>query len=67
MEPNDVQLRILFEILRQELKFQWRTRYIEVLPSGVLVITFEQSTNSNWRCLYTIRQNGNWKRGEFYV
>ena len=67
MAPNDVQLRVLFEILRQDLRFQWRTRYLEVLPSGIIVIIFEQATNNNWRCLYTIPQNGKWKRRELYV
>lgn len=67
MEPNEIQLRWLFEALRQELKFQWRTRYIEVLPSGVLILTFEHATNPRWRCLYTIPQNDEWKRREFYV
>ena len=68
MEPNEVQLRLLFEALRQELMFQWRTRYIEVLePSGVLVLAFEQASNSKWRCLYAIEQNGEWVRREFYV
>ena len=67
MEPNAIQLGRLFEALRQELAFQWRTRYIEVLPGGVLVLSFEHANNLNWRCLYTIRQSGEWIRREFYV
>lgn len=67
MELNEIQLRKLFEALRQELIFEWRTRYIEILPSGELMLSFEHATNNNWRCLYTIRQNGEWKRGEFSV
>ena len=67
MEPNEIQLRRLFEALRQELIFQWRTRYTEVLPSGVLILSFEHSANGKWRCLYTIIQSGGWERREFYV
>lgn len=67
MEPNELQLRILFQALRQELFYNWRTRYIEILPSGVLMVNFEHATNVNWRCLYTIPQDGEWKRREFYV
>ncbi len=44
MEANAIQLRRLFEILRQELVFQWLARYIEVLPGGVLVLSFEHAT-----------------------
>lgn len=54
MEPNEIQLGRLFEALRQELAFQWRARYIEVLPGGVLVLSFDVANNLNWRCLYTI-------------
>ena len=67
MEPNAIQLGRLFEALRQELGFQWRARYIEVLPGGVLVLSFEHANNLNWRCLYTIKQSGEWIRREFYV
>lgn len=67
MEPNEIQLRRLFEALRQELAFQWRARYIEVLPGGVLVLSFDVANNGNWRCLYTIRHSGEWIRREFYV
>ena len=67
MEPNETQLRILFEALRQELLFEWRVRYVEILPSGVLMLNFEHATNLNWLCLYTIPQNGEWKRRAFYV
>ena len=67
MEPNEVQLRKLFEALRQELKFQWRTRYIEILPNGVLAVSFEHSTNAKWRCLYTISIDGEQERREYYV
>ena len=67
MEPNAIQLGRLFEALRQELAFQWRARYIEVLPGGVLVLSFEHTNNLNWRCLYTIKQSGEWIRREFYV
>jgi len=67
VEPNEIQLRRLFEALRQELVFQWRARYVEVLPGGVLVLSFEHATNGDWRCLYTIRQSGEWVRREFYV
>lgn len=67
MEPNVIQLRRLFETLRQELKFQWRTRYIELLPSGVLILIFEHPTNVSWRCLYTIPLDGEWEKREFHV
>ena len=67
MEPNEIELRRLFEALRQELLFQWLARYVEVLPGGVLVLSFERATNGDWRCLYTIRQSGEWVLQEFYV
>lgn len=67
MEPNEIQLRRLFEALRQELALQWLARYIEVLPAGVLALSFEHATNRNWRCLYTINQSSEWIRREFYV
>ena len=67
MEPNEVQLRRMFEALRQELALQWRTRYTEILPGGELALSFEHSTNNRWRCLYIIRNNGEWVRREFYV
>jgi hypothetical protein len=67
VEPNEIQLRRLLEALRQELAFQWLARYIEVLPGGVLVLSFEHTTNRNWRCLYTIKQSSEWIRREFYV
>lgn len=67
MEPNEIQLRLLFEALREELRFQWRARYIEILPGGVLALSFEHATNTNWRCLYSIVRNGKWVRREFYV
>ena len=51
-------LDVWSEALRQELVFQWRARYIKVLPGGVLVLSFEHANNVNWRCLYTIRQSG---------
>lgn len=54
MEPNEIQLRRLYEALRQELAFQWRARYIEVLPGEVLVLSFDVANNGNWRCLYAI-------------
>ena len=41
VELNAIQLGRLFEALRQELAFQWRARYIEVLPGGVLVLSFD--------------------------
>lgn len=67
MEPNEIELRRLFEALCQELIFQWRAKYVEVLPDGVLVLSFKHATNGDWRCLYTIRQSGEWVRREFYV
>ncbi len=67
MEPNEIQLKRLFAALRAELAFQWRARYIELLPGLVLALSFEHATNSDWRCLYTIRQDGEWIRREFYV
>ena len=42
------------------LSFQWRARYIELLPGLVQAVSFEHATNSDWRCLYTIRQDGEW-------
>lgn len=67
VEPNEVQLRQMFEALRQELALQWRARYTEILPGGELALSFEHSTNNSWRCLYIIRNNGEWVRREFYV
>ncbi|MBD2308164.1 hypothetical protein H6G17_22075 [Chroococcidiopsis sp. FACHB-1243] len=81
MEPNEIQLRRLFAALRPELVLQWRTtqlkpvktlhrpllRYVELVLGGVLALSFEHATNSNWRCLYTIRHSGEWIRREFYV
>jgi hypothetical protein len=67
VEPNEIQLRRLFAALRAELVLQWRTRYVELVLGGVLALSFEHATNSNWRCLYTIRQSGEWIRREFYV
>lgn len=81
MEPNEIQLKRLYTALRErafgkedsfpkrrvaELTFQWRARYIELLPAQTLAVNFEHSTN-NWRCLYVIQQNGAWSRREFYV
>lgn len=66
MEPNEVQLHRMFEALRQELALQWRARYTE-LPGGELALSFEHSTNNSWRCLYIIRNNGEWIRREYYV
>ncbi len=67
MEPNGIQLQRLYTSLRAELAFQWRARYIELLPAQILAVSFEHSTNNNWRCLYTIQLNGDWIRREFYV
>lgn len=67
MEPNELQLKRLFAALRAELVLQWRARYIELLPGEVLALSFEHATNSNWRCLYIVRQDGEWIRREFYV
>ena len=67
MEPNGVQLKTLFKALRQELKFQWRARYIEMLPNGLLAVSFEHSTNVKWRCLYVISVNGEQEKREYYV
>ena len=67
MEPDEIQLRRLFAALRAELAFQWRARYVELLPGNVLALSFEQSTNSNWRCLYIVKPDGEWIRREFYV
>jgi len=41
VEPNEIQLGRLFEALRQELAFQWRARYVEVLPGRVLGLSFD--------------------------
>lgn len=60
VEPNEIQLELLYIALRAELLFQWRARYVEVLPSQILAVSFEHSTNINWRCLYTIQPNGAW-------
>lgn len=67
MEPTEIQLKSQFEALRKELMFQWRARYIEMLPDGMLALSFEHATNSKWRCLYMIKQNGQWNRSEYYV
>lgn len=67
MEPSESQLRRLYEILSYESKLQWRMRYIETLPGGEVVLSFEHSTNDRWRCLYTIQTNSEWNRREFYV
>ena len=60
MSPNEIQLKRLFAALRAKLAFQWRARYIELLPGLVQAVSFEHATNSDWRCLYTIRQDGEW-------
>jgi len=67
VEPNEVQLRRKFEALQQELALQWRARYTEILPGRELALSFEHYTNNRWRCLYIIRNNGEWVRREFYV
>jgi hypothetical protein len=67
VEPNELQLRRLFEVLCHESKLQWRLRYIEQMPGGEVFLSFEHVTNSGWRCLYNIRQNSEWIRREFYV
>lgn len=67
VEPNGIQLELLYVALRNELAFQWRARYIELLPSQILAVSFEHSTNNKWRCLYVIRPDGSWDRREFYV
>ena len=67
MEPTEIQLKRLFEVLLKELMFQWRARYIEMLPDGVLALNFEHATNTKWRCLYIIRQDGQCNRSEYYV
>jgi hypothetical protein len=67
VEPSEAQLRWLYEILSYESKLQWRMRYIETLPGGEVVLSFEHGTNDIWRCLYTIQTNSEWNRREFYV
>lgn len=67
MEPNEQQLRQLLEVLRYMLNLQWRARYVEVLPGGEIVLAFEQVTNPNWRCIYTIRQDGRFTQREYYA
>ena len=67
VEPNEIQLKRLYTALQAELTFQWRARYIELLPSQILAVNFEHSTNNNWRCLYVIQPDGTWSRREFYV
>lgn len=67
VEPNEIQLKRLYTALRVELAFQWRARYIELLPAQTLAVTFEHATNTGWRCLYVIQVTGLWNRREFYV
>lgn len=67
MEPNEIQLELLYISLRTELVFQWRARYVELVPAQILAVNFEHSTNTGWRCLYIIQSNGAWSRREFYV
>lgn len=67
VEPNEIQLKRLYTALKAELAFQWRARYIELLPAQILAVNFEHSTNNNWRCLYVIQPDGTWSRREFYV
>lgn len=67
VEPNGIQLELLYTALRAELALQWRARYVEVLPSQILAVSFEHSTNNNWRCLYVIQPDGAWSRRAFYV
>lgn len=67
VEPNGIQLELLYVSLRAELVVQWRARYIELLPAQVLAVSFEHSTNNNWRCLYVIQPDGAWSKREFYV
>lgn len=67
MEPKEIQLKRLYTALKAELAFQWRARYIELLPAQILAVNFEHLTNNNWRCLYVIQSDGLWNRREFYV
>lgn len=46
MEANETQLKRLFTALRAELQFQWRAKYVELVPGGVLALSFEHATNS---------------------
>jgi hypothetical protein len=67
MQPNEIQLQRLFEVLRHHLLLQWKARFIDVVPGGELVIVFEQATNSQWRYWYTIYPNGEFSEREYYV
>jgi hypothetical protein len=67
MQPNEVQLQRLFEVLRYRLTLQWKARFIDVVPGGELVIIFEQATNPQWRYWYTIYTNGEFSEREFYA
>lgn len=67
MEPTEAQLRRLLELLRQMLRLQWRARFIDVTPGGEIVLILEHATNPNWRYRYTIRKDGSWSEGDFYV
>ncbi|MBW4552437.1 MAG: hypothetical protein KME35_15215 [Aphanocapsa sp. GSE-SYN-MK-11-07L] len=67
MQPNEVQLQRLFEVLRYRLPLQWRARFVDVMPGGEVVILFEQSINYRWRYRYTIYIDASFSEGEFYV
>jgi hypothetical protein len=67
MQPNEVQLLRLFEVLQYRLPLQWKARFIDVVPGGELVVVFEQTTNPKWRYWYTIYLDGTFREREFYV
>ncbi|PZD73374.1 hypothetical protein C1752_02261 [Acaryochloris thomasi RCC1774] len=67
MQPNNIQLQRLFEILQYRLPQQWKARFIDVLPGGELVVIFEQGTNPEWRYWYTIYSDGEFLERQFYV
>jgi hypothetical protein len=67
MQPNEVQLLRLFEVLQYRLPLQWKARFIDVVPGGELVVVFEQATNPKWRYWYTIYLDGTFREREFYA
>jgi hypothetical protein len=67
MQPNEVQLQRLYEVLKYRLLLQWKARFIDVVLGGEVVIVFEQTTNPRWRLWYTIYTNGEFSEREFYV
>jgi hypothetical protein len=67
MQPTEIQLQLLFEILRFRLPMQWKARYIELFPAGELFVIFEQGTNPKWRYWYIIQPDGQFIERNMYV